>query len=62
MKFLQHGSLWLAAAASPLVLVACVDRNGYAGPGLTGPAVTAPPAEPVRCRPWTAAWRCARCW
>ncbi|HST59683.1 MAG TPA: hypothetical protein VLK84_13360, partial [Longimicrobium sp.] len=47
MKFLQHGSLWLAAAVTALALVACTDRNDDAGPALTGPGVTAPPAEPV---------------
>jgi hypothetical protein len=47
MKLLQHGSLWLAAAASALVLAACVDRDGSTGPGLTGPAASTPPAEPV---------------
>lgn len=47
MKLLQHGSLWLAAAVSALVLVACTDRGNSAGPVLTGPGTAAPPAEPV---------------
>lgn len=47
MKFPQHGSLWLAAAVSALVLVACTDRDDSAGPALTGPVASAPPAEPL---------------
>ncbi|HYW12081.1 MAG TPA: hypothetical protein VE871_08990 [Longimicrobium sp.] len=47
MKLFQHGSLWLAAAVSALTLVACTDRNDAAGPVLTGPVASSPPAEPV---------------
>lgn len=48
MKLLQHGSLWLAAVGSALVLAACVDRDNPAGPAApVAPPTAAPPAEPV---------------
>jgi hypothetical protein len=48
MKLLQHGSLWLVAVGTALVLAACVDRDNPAGPaGPQGPGTATPPAEPV---------------
>jgi hypothetical protein len=48
MRLLQHGSLWLAAAGTALVLAACVDRDNPGGPvGPQGPGTATPPAEPV---------------
>jgi hypothetical protein len=48
MKLLQHGSLWLVAVGSALVLAACVDRDNPAGPAApVAPPTATPPAEPV---------------
>jgi hypothetical protein len=47
MKLLQHGSLWLAAVGTALVLTACVDRDNPGGPVGPGPGPATPPAEPV---------------
>lgn len=47
MRFVQHCSLWIAAAGAALVLSACADRDHPAAPG--GPPGVTPgaPAEPV---------------
>lgn len=47
MRRLHHGSLWLAAAGTALILASCADRNDAAGPitGAAGPP--GPPAAPV---------------
>lgn len=48
MRFVQHCSLWIAAAGAALVLSACVDRDNPAAPGRPpGVDPARPPAEPV---------------